>query len=297
MLATPETPPHEPLFEKKTSKKKDTLLETELSMVEEQLAAASLGTSTPLQLSPERPRIRGEFHDLLYECSCFGTIQQQRLVSFDPSCGYSAQAIENGATGLHASDRATDGNLDSTPPPPLPALGESFVITRESPTTDRVALDASPTTEATFAISDILPAETTASLAKMDAIIIGAGSLEQSSKSAALAVGTLASEPLPVLGESFTVAGSQATDTEASNGLAMAETTFAVIPDAPPVETAVKEARACFLPYFIATPAECLLLLLLVSSLGEFSGLLCATPDSQKLRKARALQQDVPFVG
>lgn len=274
------------LFEEKTSKKKDTLLENELSMVEEQLAAASLGTSTPLQLSPSVPAFGESFticstnaaalepsnskglspltrpadiqrkvaspNELLpsllrcaledapsskpFQLRGAGRLADRALHWLSPS------AIENGATGLHALDRATDGNLDSTPPPPLPALGESFVITRESPMTDTVALDGSPTTEATFAISDILPAETTASLAKTDAIIIGAGSLEQSSKSAALAVGTLASEPLPVLGESFTVAGSQATDTEASNGLAVAETTFAVIPDAPPVETAVKEA-------------------------------------------------------
>ncbi|KAL3191381.1 hypothetical protein MRX96_059908 [Rhipicephalus microplus] len=53
----------------------------------------------------------------------------------------------------------------------------------------------------------------------------------------------------------------------------------------------------CFFPYFIATPAECLFPLRLASPLGEFSGLSCATPDLQKLRQARALQQDVPFVG
>ncbi|XP_075750752.1 uncharacterized protein LOC142817587 [Rhipicephalus microplus] len=48
-------------------------------------------------------------------------------------------------------------------------------------------------------------------------------------------------------------------------------------------------ARACFFPYFIATTAECLLPLRLVSSLGEFSGLSCATLNLQKLRQIKWL--------
>ncbi|KAL1467526.1 hypothetical protein MTO96_042114 [Rhipicephalus appendiculatus] len=50
-------------------------------------------------------------------------------------------------------------------------------------------------------------------------------------------------------------------------------------------------------PYFTAVPAECLLPLRFVSSLGEFSGLSDSTPYLQPLRQARALQQDVPAVG
>ncbi|KAH8031295.1 hypothetical protein HPB51_015451 [Rhipicephalus microplus] len=146
------------LFEEKTSKKKDTLLENELSMVEEQLAAASLGTSTPLQLSPSVPAFGESFticstnaaalepsnskglspltrpadiqrkvaspNELLpsllrcaledapsskpFQLRGAGRLADRALHWLSPS------AIENGATGLHALDRATDGNLDTS---------------------------------------------------------------------------------------------------------------------------------------------------------------------------------------
>ncbi|KAL1472648.1 hypothetical protein MTO96_039195 [Rhipicephalus appendiculatus] len=259
MLATPETPPHEPVHE--TPKKNDTLLGNELLLAEEQLGAVSLGTSTPLQLSPSVPTFGASFTVCtanaaglepssskgLSPCTLPGPANIQRKVAspneFFPELFLSAPEDMPSSPCLLTLDKSLellwcwerfdrDGNLNSTPPGPLPALGESFVITRQSPTGNIVALNGSPIPGAAFAIPDILPAETMvtqASSTKMDATMVRVGSLEQpSSKSAALAFRTVACtppEPLAALGESFVVdAESQAADTVASNGLAVAET-------------------------------------------------------------------------
>ncbi|XP_049276124.1 uncharacterized protein LOC119372239 [Rhipicephalus sanguineus] len=182
------------------------------------------------------------------------------------SAPHQSPSLAAGETGLRASDRATDGpchlfnvagsddgNLNSTPPEPLPALGESFIVTREFPTADTVALDGSPVPETTFAIPDSLPVETAvtqAPLAKMDATMIREDLLGQpSSESAALAsrnVPCTPPESLPAHGVSFVVATeSQAASTVALHGspvaIGVAETTFA-IPDISPVVTAEKQA-------------------------------------------------------
>ncbi|XP_037555200.1 uncharacterized protein LOC119431809 [Dermacentor silvarum] len=67
---------------------------------------------------------------------------------------------EADSSSHHAGDAKPDSNLDSTPPEPLLALGESFVVARESPTADAVALNGSPVpvAETTFAIPDAPPA-------------------------------------------------------------------------------------------------------------------------------------------
>ncbi|XP_075560310.1 uncharacterized protein LOC142592639 isoform X1 [Dermacentor variabilis] len=259
----------------------DTSTENLLSFAEEHLGAISLGTSTPLVLSPSAPAFGESFtvdtadgtgHEVCAipakspcpspcpadvpppECEMAGpgTLvpgglpsgsggmpSSPGLVTHDEAlelCRAGKGAAEvladdaphktcssatNNETHVQASDceadsschhvdvKLDDGNLDSSPSEPLAALGESFVVARESPTADAVALNGSPVAvaETTFAIPAAPPVElatkrASAPSAKADTTMIMAASCsshQQSSKGTAVVRKSLPSpRPAPV---------------------------------------------------------------------------------------------------